>query len=66
VIGLVAASSFAGLPLGALLAGELVSWFGLIPALIGCGFACLIVSIYPLLHRDLGKVLDAPVAAEAT
>jgi MFS family permease len=66
VIGLVAATSFAGLPLGALLAGELVSGFGLIPALIGCGFACLIVSIYPLLHRGRGKVLDAPAPAEAT
>jgi len=65
VIGLVAATSFAGLPLGALLAGELVTAFGLIPALIGSGIACLIVSVYPLLHRGPGKVLDAPAPAEA-
>ncbi|WP_433162304.1 MFS transporter [Kribbella sp. CA-247076] len=60
VIGLVAASSFAGLPLGALLAGELVSGFGLIPALIGCGIACLIVSVYPLVRRGPGRILDNP------
>ncbi|GAB2631492.1 MFS transporter [Kribbella swartbergensis] len=62
VIGLVAASSFAGLPLGALLAGELVSGFGLIPALIGCGVACLVVSVYPLVRRGPGRVLDEPAA----
>ncbi|MEI8408367.1 MULTISPECIES: MFS transporter [unclassified Kribbella] len=60
VIGLVAATSFAGLPLGALLAGELVSGFGLIPALIGCGIACLIVSVYPLIRRGPGRILDEP------
>jgi MFS family permease len=66
VIGLVAATSFAGLPIGALLAGELVSGFGLIPALIGSGIACLLVSSYPLLRRGPGKVLDAPTTVEAT
>ena len=60
VIGLVAAPSFAGLPLGALLAGELVSGFGLIPALIGSGIACLLVSCYPLVRRGPGRILDAP------
>ncbi|MFF0264969.1 MFS transporter [Kribbella sp. NPDC004536] len=59
VIGLVAASSFAGLPLGALLAGELVSWLGLIPALVWSGVACLVVSVFPLVRRGPGKVLDA-------
>jgi MFS family permease len=66
VIGLVAASSFAGLPLGALLAGELVSGLGLIPALIWSGVACLLVSIFPLVRRGPGKVLDAPKTVEAT
>jgi hypothetical protein len=68
VIGLVAATSFAGLPLGALLAGELVSAFGLIPALIGCGIGCLIVSVYPLVRRGPGRILDdpAPTPMEAT
>ncbi|MEV4260919.1 MFS transporter [Kribbella sp. NPDC049584] len=66
VIGLVAASSFAGLPLGALLAGELVSSLGLIPALIWSGIACLIVSVFPLVRRGPGKVLDAPSTVEAT
>lgn len=66
VIGVVAASSFAGLPLGALLAGELVSGFGLIPALIGSGIACLLVSVFPLIRRGPGKVLDAPTPVEAT
>jgi MFS family permease len=65
VIGLVAASSFAGLPLGALLAGELVSGLGLIPALIWSGVACLLVSIFPLVRRRPGKVLDAPKTVEA-
>ncbi|NOL42289.1 MFS transporter [Kribbella sandramycini] len=59
VIGLVAAASFAGLPLGALLAGELVSGFGLIPALIGSGLVCLVVSAYPLIRRGPGRVLEA-------
>lgn len=66
VIGLVAASSFAGLPLGALLAGELVSALGLMPALIWSGIACLLVSVYPLIRRGPGKVLDAPSTVEAT
>ena len=66
VIGLVAATSFAGLPLGALLAGELVSTFGLTPALIGSGIACLVVSSYPLIRRGPGKVLDTPAPVEAT
>ncbi|MFF1816289.1 MFS transporter [Kribbella sp. NPDC058245] len=65
VIGLVAASSFAGLPLGALLAGELVSGFGLFPALIGSGIVCLVVSVYPLVRRGPGRILDAPSAVEA-
>jgi MFS family permease len=64
VIGLVAASSFAGLPLGALLAGELVSGLGLTSALIWSGVACLLVSSYPLLRRGPGKVLDAPTTVE--
>jgi MFS family permease len=66
VIGLVAASSFAGLPLGALLAGELVTAVGLIPALIWSGIACLLVSVFPLIRRGPGKVLDAPSTVEAT
>ncbi|WP_405062081.1 MFS transporter [Kribbella sp. NBC_01505] len=66
VIGLVAASSFAGLPLGALLAGELVSGFGLFPALIGSGLVCLVVSVYPLVRRGPGRILDAPAVVEAT
>ena len=66
VIGLVAATSFAGLPLGALLAGELVSAVGLTPALISSGIVCLVVSSYPLLRRGPGKVLDAPASVEAT
>ncbi|WP_432882147.1 MFS transporter [Kribbella sp. CA-245084] len=66
VIGLVAATSFAGLPLGALLAGELVSALGLTPALIWSGLACLVVSVFPLVHRRPGKVLDAPSPVEAT
>jgi MFS family permease len=66
VIGLVAASSFAGLPLGALLAGELVTAVGLIPALIWSGIACLLVSVFPLVRRGPGKVLDAPNTVEAT
>ncbi|TDD57615.1 MFS transporter [Kribbella antibiotica] len=65
VIGLVAATSFAGLPLGALLAGELVSGMGLFPALITSGIVCLIVSVYPLLRRGPGRILDAPTPAEA-
>ncbi|MFK4086683.1 MFS transporter [Kribbella sp. NPDC020789] len=65
VIGLVAATSFAGLPLGALLAGELVSGFGLIPALVGSGFVCLVVSVYPLVRRGPGRILDAKQPAEA-
>ncbi|WP_371405098.1 MFS transporter [Kribbella sp. NBC_00662] len=65
VIGLVAAASFAGLPLGALLAGELVSALGLIPALIWSGVACLLVSVYPLIRRGPGKVLDASRTVEA-
>jgi MFS family permease len=66
VIGLVAASSFAGLPLGALLAGEMVSTLGLIPALIWSGIACLVVSVFPLIRRGPGEVLDAPSTVEAT
>ncbi|TCC58694.1 MFS transporter [Kribbella pittospori] len=67
VIGVVAATSFAGLPLGALLAGELVSWFGLIPSLVLSGIVCLIVSVFPLVRRGPGRVLDAPTTAvEAT
>jgi MFS family permease len=66
VIGLVAATSFAGLPLGALLAGELVSSIGLTPALIVSGIACLLVSSYPLLRRGPGKILDAPAPVETT
>lgn len=66
VIGLVAATSFAGLPLGALLAGALVTSVGLTPALIGSGIACLLVSSYPLLRRGPGRVLDAPTPVEAT
>ncbi|MEU4288646.1 MFS transporter [Kribbella sp. NPDC026596] len=65
VIGLVAATSFAGLPLGALLAGELVSVFGLTPALIASGIACLLVSSYPLIRRGPGKVLDTRAPVEA-
>ena len=64
VIGVVAASSFAGLPLGALLAGELVSGFGLMPSLVLSGVVCLLVSVFPLVRRGPGKVLDAtPVEA---
>jgi MFS family permease len=63
VIGVVAATSFAGLPLGALLAGELVSWFGLIPSLVLSGIVCLLVSVFPLLRRGPGRVLDAPTTA---
>ena len=67
VIGVVAASSFAGLPLGALLAGELATGFGLIPALIGSGIVCLLISVFPLVRRGPGKVLDAtPASVEAT
>ncbi|MFG1620973.1 MFS transporter [Kribbella sp. NPDC049227] len=67
VIGVVAATSFAGLPLGALLAGELVSWFGLIPSLVLSGIVCLLVSVFPLVRRGPGRVLDAPATAvEAT
>jgi len=65
VIGVVAASSFAGLPLGALLAGELVSGFGLIPSLVVSGVLCLIGSVFPLVRREAGKVLDAPTTVEA-
>ncbi|MFI6828581.1 MFS transporter [Kribbella sp. NPDC050241] len=63
VIGVVAATSFAGLPLGALLAGELVSWFGLIPSLVLSGIVCLLVSVFPLVRRGPGRVLDAPTTA---
>ena len=67
VIGVVAATSFAGLPLGALLAGELVSWVGLIPSLVLSGIVCLLVSVFPLVRRGPGRVLDAPATAvEAT
>ena len=62
----IAATSFAGLPLGALLAGYLVSAVGLTPALISSGIVCLLVSSYPLLRRGPGKVLDAPASVEAT
>ncbi|MEV0799759.1 MFS transporter [Kribbella sp. NPDC050281] len=63
VIGVVAATSFAGLPLGALLAGELVSWFGLMPSLVLSGIVCLLVSVFPLVRRGPGRVLDAPTTA---
>ena len=64
VIGVVAATSFAGLPLGALLAGQLVTGFGLIPSLVLSGVVCLIGSVFPLVRRGPGKVLDAPKAVE--
>jgi hypothetical protein len=43
-----------------------VSTLGLIPALIWSGIACLLVSVFPLVRRGPGKVLDAPNTVEAT
>ena len=65
VIGVVAATSFAGLPLGALLAGALVSGLGLTPSLVLSGLVCLLISVFPLARRGPGKVLDAPSRMEA-
>ncbi len=65
VIGVVAATSFAGLPLGALLAGALVSGLGLTPSLVLSGLVCLLISVFPLARRGPGKVLDAPSTMEA-
>ena len=47
VIGVVAATSFAGLPLGALLAGALVSGLGLTPSLVLSGLVCLLDQCLP-------------------
>jgi MFS family permease len=49
VIGIAGAVAFAGLPLGALLAGWAATEFGLRPALLGAAAVCLAVTLIPLL-----------------
>jgi MFS family permease len=63
VFGLLAAVSFAGFPLGGLLSGASVSWFGLHPALLVFAIVCLAVTAAPLLlSRPRSRI---PAAVEA-
>ncbi|WP_425413667.1 MFS transporter [Micromonospora inyonensis] len=66
VIGIAGAVGFAGLPVGALLAGCGVSMLGLTPTLLLSGVVCLGVTAVPLLTGPPSARLGTPEKATAT
>ena len=65
VLGAVTGLAWAGIPLGGLLGGALVSWLGVTGAILAVGTAYLLVTLDPLVRRRTWRLMDRPERSPA-
>ena len=65
VLGAVTGLAWAGIPLGGLLGGVLVSGLGTTVAIVAVGTAYLLVTLDPLVRRRIWRQMDRPERSAA-